>query len=385
MRIYLDNAATSWPKPEAVYTAVEHYQREVGAAAGRSAYRDANEAQRIVDAARRGCAALLGAGDPARLVFGANGTDALNLAIHGLLEAGDRVVTTDIEHNSVLRPLADAARAKHIEVEFVGCDAAGYVDPDDVREALRRKPTRLVAISHASNVSGAVQAVSEVSRLAHEAEALVLVDACQSAGHTAVDVRELGADLLAASGHKGLLGPLGVGVLYLRPGLEAQLRPTRQGGTGINSAEDRQPPAAPERYEAGNLNTPALAGLAAATKWLGEQTIAAIAAHEAELVQRLVAGLTSLSNVRMHGPAADQPRVAVVSFSVEGYDPQDFAAALDSSFGVQCRAGLHCAPRIHAALGTAASGGLVRLSCGWSTTAEDVDRALEAIAAISAA
>jgi cysteine desulfurase family protein len=385
MRIYLDNAATSWPKPEAVYAAVDGYQRKVGASAGRSAYRDAAEAQRVVDAARRGCAEALGAIDPWKIIFGANGTDVLNLAIHGLLRSGDRVVTTVVEHNSVLRPLAEAARTKNVEVTHVGCDAAGYVDPTAVRQVVRAKPTRLVVVSHASNVTGAIQPVAEIANVARDANSRLLVDAAQSAGHAAIDVRALGVDLLATSGHKGLLGPLGTGVLYVRSGLETELQPIRQGGTGLNSTEDRQPTAMPERYEAGNLNTPALAGLAAASQFFLEQGIASIIEHEGRLVQRLLNGLCGMPNIRVYGPAAGQPRVAVVSFSVEGYDPQDFAAALDSSFGVQCRAGLHCAPRMHAQLGTVARGGTIRFSCGWSTTEAEVDRALEAVAAIAGA
>jgi selenocysteine lyase/cysteine desulfurase len=197
-------------------------------------------------------------------------------------------------------------------------------------------------------------------------------------------VAELGADLLAASGHKGLLGPLGTGLLYVREGLEADIAPLRQGGTGIDSQSNRQPDVLPWRYEAGNLNTPALAGLAAAVQFLSERSVSEVAAHEAALVQRLIDGLNSIGAVRIYGPHGSQPRASVVSFSVEGYDPQEFAAALDGSFGVQCRAGLHCAPRMHEALGTAATGGTVRLSVGWSTTDQEVDSALEAVAAIAA-
>jgi len=384
MRVYLDNAATSWPKPEAVYAAVDRYQRVVGAAAGRSGYREAGEAQRVVDAARRGCAALLGVVDPSRLVFGANGTDALNLAIHGLLRSGDHVVTTVCEHNSVLRPLAEAGRTRNVTVTYVGCDGAGYIDPHDIQRALTPR-TRLVAITHASNVTGAIQPLEAIARVARTAQVTLLVDAAQSAGHVPLDIDALEADLVATSGHKGLLGPLGTGVLYIRSGLEGLLKPTRQGGTGLNSTVDAQPDQLPERYEAGNLNTPALAGLAASTEFLAEQTVDAIAERELMLVARLWEGLSDIPGVRLYGPSDEQPRAAVVSFRVEGYDPQDFAAALDSSFGVQCRAGLHCAPRMHAALGTVAQGGLVRLSCGWATTAAEVDKALEAIAAIATA
>jgi len=384
MRIYLDNAATSWPKPEAVYAAADSYQRTIGAAAGRSGYSDAVEAQRIVDDARRSCAAVLGAGDASRIVFGFNGTDALNLAIHGVLQAGDHVVTTVCEHNSALRPLAEAARSHGVEVVHVPCNAAGYVDPDDIQRALTAR-TRLIAVTHGSNVTGALQPLAAIADVAHDAGTLLLVDAAQTAGHVPLDVQALNIDLLATSGHKGLLGPLGVGVMYVRPGVEKQLAPVRQGGTGLNSTEDRQPQEMPHRFEAGNLNTPALAGFGAALRYLLDESVEKIADHEATLVQRIIDGLHSIPGVRVFGPPVGEPRAPVVSFGVRGYDPQDFAAALDGSFGVQCRAGLHCAPRMHAALGTLASGGLVRLSPGWSTSDVDVDRVLEAIAAIARA
>jgi cysteine desulfurase family protein len=382
MRIYLDNAATSWPKPEAVYAAVDQYQREVGAAAGRGAYQHAIEAQRTVDAARRGCATLLGVTDPLRIVFAANGTDALNLAIHGLLRSGDRVVTTVCEHNSVLRPLAEAQRSLGINLTVVGCDEHGRVDLDELRRALRPK-TRLLAITHASNVTGAVQPVVEAAAAAHAVGALVLVDAAQTAGHVPTNVDELGADLLACSGHKGLLGPLGTGALYVREGIESDLTPVRQGGTGIDSQADRQPDTLPWRYEAGNLNVAALAGLAAATMFCLERSIGALAAHESALIAQLREGLSSIEGVRVYGPPRLEHRAPVVSFSVEGYDPQEFAAALDASAGVQCRAGLHCAPRMHAALGSDKIGGLVRMSVGWSTTEQEVETALRAVAAIA--
>ncbi|HEX6960656.1 MAG TPA: aminotransferase class V-fold PLP-dependent enzyme, partial [Lacipirellula sp.] len=209
--------------------------------------------------------------------------------------------------------------------------------------------------------------------------------ASQSAGHTPIDCQALGVDLLATAAHKGLLGPAGTGLLYVKPGIEAELRPMRQGGTGVESQLDRQPDELPARYEAGSLNAPALAGLAAAAKYLRDRTIADIAAHEVNIMQRLSDGLQTIDRVRIYGPGPGQRRGPVVSFSVEGYDPQDFAAALDGSFGVQCRAGLHCAPLMHKALGTDKLGGLVRLSPGWSTTTVEIDRAIEAIAALASA
>jgi cysteine desulfurase family protein len=382
MRIYLDNAATSWPKPEPVYAAVDRYQREIGAAAGRGAYRDAVEAQRVVDDARRRCASLFCVSDPSRIVFGSNGTDMLNLALHGLVQSGDHVITTVCEHNSVLRPLAELSRTRGVEVTHVGCDAHGYVDPQDIKRAISSK-TRLIAVTHASNVTGAIQPIREIVGLSEKA--LTLIDAAQSAGHIQLDLNEVPVDLLACSGHKGLLGPLGTGVLYIRPGVEKLLQPTRQGGTGLNSTEDHQPSELPHRYEAGNLNTPALAGLAAAAGFLQERRIASLADHEAACVRRLIERLQSIAAVRLYGPPPGEPRAPVVSFSVEGYDPQEFAAALDAAAGIQCRAGLHCAPRMHDALGTTKLGGLVRMSVGWSTTHEEIDRALEAVATIAAA
>jgi selenocysteine lyase/cysteine desulfurase len=325
----------------------------------------------------------LGVGDPQRLVFATNGTDALNLAIHGLLRNGDHVVTTVCEHNSVLRPLADASRARGVRVTHIGCDDAGFVKLDELERALR-PDTRLLAITHASNVTGAVQPVAEAAALAKAAGALVVVDAAQTAGHLPISVDELGADLLACSGHKGLLGPLGTGLLYVRPGIETELTPVRQGGTGVDSESEHQPGELPMRYEAGNLNTAALAGVAAAAEFLGERSVSRVAAHEAALIVQLDAGLRSNAAVRVYGPRNPCLRAPVVSFSVEGYDPQEFAAALDASAGVQCRAGLHCAPRMHQALGTTPTGGLVRMSVGWSTTPEDVELAIRAVAAIAA-
>ena len=218
-RIYLDNAATSWPKPEAVYDAVDRYQREVGGPNGRSGYREALEANRVVERARRGVAKLIGAPDPLHVVFGCNGTDVLNLAIRGSVRPGDHVVTTVCDHNSVLRPLRALREQHDVTVTYVPCDGQGFVSPDDVRAALRPN-TRLVAVVHASNVTGAIQPIAEIGPIVRESEALFLVDAAQSLGHVPIDVRQLEVDLLAAPGHKGLLGPLGTGVLYLRPGVE---------------------------------------------------------------------------------------------------------------------------------------------------------------------
>lgn len=383
-RIYLDNAATSWPKPQQVYEAVDRCQRDVGAAAGRGVYAEASEASRLVAAARQAVAALLGAGDPRQIVFTFNGTDALNLAIHGALAAGGHVVTTAAEHNSVLRPLRQLEEAGRATVTRVPCSAEGLVDPEEIRRAVR-PGTRLVAVTHASNVTGAIQPVADVVQIAHQQGALCLVDAAQTAGELPIDVAALGVDLLAAPGHKGLLGPLGTGLLYLRPGVEAHVAPLRQGGTGSQSEQDRQPESLPDRYESGNLNVPGLAGLGAGAAWLAGRGVAPLRRHAERLTARLLAGLGEVPGVRLYGPAAQCQRVAIVSFTLAGFDPQEVAISLDSAYRVQARPGLHCAPGIHRALGTLETGGTVRFSLGPFTTIEDIDTAIQAVAALAMA
>jgi cysteine desulfurase family protein len=384
-RIYLDNAATSWPKPEAVYAAVDHYQREIGAPNGRSGYREAIEANAIVERARQGVAELIGADDPLQIIFGSNGTDVLNLAIRGIVRPGDHVVTTVCDHNSVLRPLRALREQAGVEVSYVPCDGAGLVSPDDVRAALR-PDTRLVAVIHASNVTGAIQPIEAIGRIVRERGALFLVDAAQSLGHVPFDVSRIEVDLVAAPGHKGLLGPLGTGVLYIRPGVERQLEPLRYGGTGTRSDEDRQPDELPDKYEPGNHNLPGLAGLVASCEFLARKSIPSIHAHHAALTARLLDRLLETSGLTVHGPQATAQRTSVVSITVDGYDPQELAAVLEASRRIQCRAGLHCAPRMHEALGTSEGGGTLRISPGYSTTLDDIDvvtAALEEVASLS--
>jgi cysteine desulfurase family protein len=381
-RIYLDNAATSWPKPEAVYDAVDHYQREVGGPNGRSGYREALEANRVVERARRGVAKLIGAADPRHVVFGCNGTDVLNLAIRGTVRPDDHVITTVCDHNSVLRPLRTLREQHGVAVTYVPCDGQGFVSPDDVRAALRTN-TRLVAVVHASNVTGAIQPIAEIGAVVRESQALFLVDAAQSLGHVPIDVSELEVDLLAAPGHKGLLGPLGTGILYIRPGVERKVEPLRCGGTGTQSDEDRQPVVLPDKYEPGNHNMLGLAGLAAASEFLEQHTIDAIDAHHTKLAERLMERLRAIEGVIIHGPQTTADRTSVVSITVDGYDPQEIAAMLEASHRVQCRAGLHCAPRMHESLGTSASGGTVRLSPGYATTIEQIETVAAAVEEIA--
>jgi cysteine desulfurase family protein len=375
-RIYLDNAATSWPKPEAVYRAVDDYMRRVGAPAGRAAYSEAAEAERLVASCRKKIADLINLGDPTRIIFSQNGTDSLNLALHGLLKAGDHVVTTVCEHNSVLRPLSFLSD-RGVSATYVPCDGQGYVDPDAIRQAITAK-TRLIAVIHASNVIGAIQPVEAIGKIAYERGVYFLVDAAQSLGYVHIDIAQIGCHLLAAPGHKGLLGPLGSGVLYVAPGMEQHLEPVRQGGTGTKSDQDRQPEELPDRYESGNLNVPAIIGLEA-----GVSHVAQLGPHRIEgqtrgLVQRLLNGITGLPGLQIYGPPSGEKRVGVVSLNVAGFDPRELAAILDSQWQIQTRAGLHCAPRMHGALKTLPTGTL-RLSLGHFTTQEQVDAAIAAL------
>lgn len=374
-RIYLDNAATSWPKPEAVYLAVDDYQRRLGAAVGRGGYSEASETERLITLCRGRVAALIGASDVSRVIFTQNGTDSLNLALHGLLRPGDHVVTSVCEHNSVLRPLRYLEQHADLRVTYVGCDGQGYVDPDKIRAAVLPR-TKLIALIHASNVTGALQPVEEVGRIAAECEVAYLVDAAQSLGHAPVDVKKIGCHLLAAPAHKGLLGPLGVGLLYIAPGLEQRLAPARQGGTGTRSDEEEQPATLPDKYEAGNLNAPGILGLGAA---LAERETIGL---ELETPQPLLADwLTALQEIpglTLYGPRNATRRVGVFSFNLTGYEPQELAALLDAAHHIQVRAGLHCAPRMHLALGTAPHG-TVRISPGRYTTREDLATTITAL------
>lgn len=376
--IYLDNAATSFPKPECVYEAMDRYNRESGVAVGRGAYRQAIEVQGEVDRCRQRLAQLLNAENPQRIIFTFNGTDSLNLAIQGVLRQGDHVITSVIEHNSVLRPLHELEREGRIELTLVPVDQAGVVNPDDFRQALRPH-TRLLALTHASNVTGAIQPCADVGQIARAAGAVYLVDAAQTVGHVPIDVRALSADLVAAPGHKALMGPLGTGFIYIKPGIEQDLRSVRQGGTGTRSEVEFQPSTLPDKYEAGNHNAPGLIGLSAALKWRMEQPPAAVQAHEQKLLEHLLHGLEAIPGIEIHGPPTVAGRVGVVSISLGDQDPQIVATLLDQVAQVQVRSGLHCAPGAHRALGTLDRGGTVRFSVGAFTTQQELDIALDAL------
>jgi cysteine desulfurase/selenocysteine lyase len=290
-------------------------------------------------------------------------------------------VTTVAEHNSVLRPLADLA-AVGVSTTYVRCSSTGIVDPADVRAALRPE-TRLVAITHASNVTGAIQPVAEIAAIAREAGARVLCDAAQTAGHLPIDINALGADFVAAPGHKGLLGPLGTGLLAIRPAAASELHSVRQGGTGTQSERAEQPEDLPAKFESGNLNVGGILGLGAGAGYLAERGLADLEQHGRELCQRLLDGFSQLPGLRVYGPASAAQRVPLVSIRLDGYDPQEVALVLDAAHRIQVRPGLHCAPRMHEALATQAGGGTVRFSLGPFTTATEIDATIAALAELA--
>lgn len=378
MRIYLDNAATSYPKPEAVYAAVDRYNRHIGMAIGRGASRDAVDASRIVERCRQRVARLFGVSSVEHVVFTFNGTDSLNMALHGVCRPGDHVIATTLEHNSVLRPLRWLQQQRQIDVTWIEPDSTGAITPIQVRSALRPS-TRLLAVQHASNVTGRVQSVDDLCAVARAAGVLTLVDAAQSAGHIPIDLARQPIDLLACPGHKGLLGPLGTGVLVVRPGLESELACWRLGGTGTYSDDETQPMTMPDRFEAGNHNAPGLAGLSEGVAALASPEVTTWQADESERIRGLVDRLRAVNGVTVYGHEAGQTSTGVVSFTLQGYEPQEVASILDESFGIQVRAGLHCAPGTHRFLGTLAQGGTVRLSPGPWSRAEDLQAVIDAV------
>ena len=374
IRRYLDNAATSWPKPAPVLAAWSRAACDVGAAAGRAAYRSAVEADAIRQRARAAAARLLGGVDPARVALPGGCTLALNLAIHGLVRPGDHVIATAADHNAVLRPLHALARRGIADLTILPCDGLGRVDPAAVA-AVWRPATRLVACTHACNVTGAVQAVAEIAAITHARGGRLLVDAAQTLGQIPLDVAALGADLVAAPAHKWLHGTAGVGLLWARPGIEPE--PLVQGGTGSRSESLDMPEAFTDRLEPGTPDVPALAAFVAAAGWLEDRGIAATGAACRALAAECAARLRSLGGVRVLA-AAGAP---IVSFTVAGYDPGEIAAILEQAAGVEVRSGFHCAAAVHEHLGTAAAG-TVRASFGPGNDRSDVEAVVRVVETI---
>lgn len=376
--IYLDNAATSYPKPAPVIEAVVRCLSEQGANPGRGAYPMALAASRVIFEAREAVAELIGASDAADVVFTVNATDGLNLALKGLLRPGDHAIASGIEHNAVARPLS-ALADRGVFVDTARHAPDGTIDLVQL-ESLIRSNTRLIVTVHASNVLGTILPVSKIAALAKRHGVLYVLDAAQTAGCQPLDVGALGADVVVFSGHKGVLGPMGTGAAWISPRVE--VHELRQGGTGGESERTEQPCTRPDRYESGTLNTPGIAGLGAAARFVLDEGVATIAEREAALAQRLLAGLASQPGVTVYGPPAGSPRVPVISINVAGMDAHELAFLLDREHGIAARSGLHCAPSAHSVMGTLETG-VLRFGIGFFNTESEIDQTLAAVHAIT--
>ncbi|MEA3339178.1 MAG: aminotransferase class V-fold PLP-dependent enzyme, partial [Chloroflexota bacterium] len=350
--IYLDNAATSWPKPPGVVKAMVHFMNEVGANPGRAAHQRAIESGRLIYEVREAVAELFNAPDPLRVTFGPNVTEALNLALCGYLHPGDHVITSSMEHNSVMRPLRALERqpgpcSGGIELTVIQCSPNGILDPAGVEAAIRPN-TVMVALNHGSNVVGTLLPVAEVGRICRERDLLLLVDAAQTGGAYPIDVQADQIDLLAFTGHKSLYGPMGTGGLIVGGRVDvARLEPLKRGGTGSNSEREEQPDFLPDMCESGTPNAVGLAGLGAGVRWVLERGVEEIRTHEAALTQRLIDGLRAIPGVTVYGGLDAKRQTATVSFNVAGMAPSEAGLRLDDEYGIMCRVGLHCAPAAH--------------------------------------
>ena len=379
--IYLDNGATSFPKPEEVYVYMDDFYRRYGVNPGRSGYDLCIESGDLVEATRRLLCAFFGGTDPSRLVFGYNATDALNLAIFGLLQPGDHAVTTHVEHNSSLRPLW-TLQQQGVDVDWVDFDGNGYIDPEEVISKLQPR-TRAVVINHGSNVIGTVQPVAAIGKACRVRGIPLVLDVSQTAGMLPLDMESLGAGVICFTGHKSLMGPMGIGGMYVHPDVE--LRQVRAGGTGVRSAQRHHLEEYPYRMEYGTPNLPGIAGLNAGVKWVQARGVAAIHRHEMELWRQLRDGLRGIEGVTLY--CADEvpgrERISVVSFNVAGVEAGDVGTMLDVDHGIACRTGLHCAPMVHEHLGTDRMHGSVRFGVGPFNTAEQVATAVSAVGEIA--
>lgn len=373
--IYLDNGATSFPKPEEVYTTMDSFYRNYGVNPGRSGYDLAVEAGAVVDDTRKCLTEFFNGTDPSHLCYSYNSTDALNLVIFGMLQPGDHAISTTLEHNSVLRPLYHLSQ-EGVEVDYVPFDGAGFVDPDEIHKLIKSN-TRLVIINHASNVIGTIQPIREIGKICREAGIPFAIDASQSAGKIPIDMEDQFLDIVIFTGHKSLLGPVGIGGLYVRDGVE--IRHTRVGGSGILSALRTHVEEYPYRLESGTINTVGVAGLQAGLKWVLNEGVADIHAHEMKLARMLRDGLSEIDGVTLYCLDDLTDHIAVLTFNIDGMEAEDVGAMIDLDHDIACRTGLHCAPLVHDQLGTTEIRGAVRFSIGPFNTEEHILAAIEAV------
>jgi cysteine desulfurase / selenocysteine lyase len=370
--IYLDNAATSYPKPESTITLLDRFVKDIGGNPGRSGHNLSLEAARIVFDAREQLTSFIGGRNSEQLIFTQNGTESLNLAILGLIGERDHVITTSMEHNSVMRPLTHLQKERSLEVSVVQASQEGMVDPKEFRKLVRRE-TMAVIVNHGSNVTGTVQPLHEIRKAVPEA--IFIVDACQTIGSVPIDVEEMGIDILCFSGHKSLLGIQGTGAVYIRPDLE--LTPLKFGGTGSKSESIEPPMMLPDRYECGTPNTPGIAALLGGLSFIMETGMEAMTKRKKELKESILHGLTGIGGVQVYGNPGKSDSLAIISFNVKGRLPSEVGYTLNKE-EIFVRVGLHCSPIAHRTIGTF-PGGTVRVSPGYFTTDEEVNEFLEAI------
>ncbi len=375
--IYLDNAATTFPKPEKVYKAIDKCLREYGANPGRAGHKLALEAGRSIYRTRELVCKLFNIENPMQVVFTSNATDSLNLALKGILKSGDHVITTSMEHNSVIRPII-ALEAIGVENTIVQCNEQGILDPSKIKAAIKSN-TKLIAMTHGSNVSGTIMPIEEIGKIAKQSGVYLLVDGAQTAGIYEIDVQKMNIDLLALPGHKGLMGPQGTGILYIREGLE--LAHMKEGGTGSRSEILQQPDIIPDRYESGTVNTPGIVGLGAGLEFIFETGIDKIRKHEEELTSIFLEELKKLKKIKIYGPQDAKKQAAVISINIGEEDSSEISYILDSVFDIGVRSGLHCAPLAHKTLGSFEQG-TIRFSIGFFNTKEDIYKAIEALKSI---
>jgi len=375
--IYLDNAATTWPKPPEVLKAMTDVLERAGGNPGRSGHRLSIEAARIIYDTREEIAGFFGATDPLRVIFTGNATQALNLALKGILKPGDSVVVTSMEHNAVMRPLRSLEK-QGIRLNIARCAPDGTIDLKELEKAIE-SGTRLVVAVHASNVVGTIMPVDNIASISHRAGALLLVDASQTAGVISINMHETDIDLLAFTGHKELQGPPGIGGLIISDNVDVlQIEPLIRGGTGSRSESEEQPEDMPDKFESGTPNLAGIAGLGAGIKWISERGIGEIRGHLKELNQALIEGLSSIPNVKVCGTLDSERSVAIVSFTVSGKHVSEIGLRLDEEYAILSRVGLHCAPAAHKTIGSF-PGGTIRLAPGIFTTSGDIQESIRAI------
>ncbi len=373
--IYLDWSATSYKKPTQVLDAMISFIEDVGVSSGRGAYKRAFAADNIVYECRKEVARLFSVSDPARIAFTSGATESINLLLKGFLQPGDHVVTTSLEHNAVIRTLHRLKLTRDVDYTIVHCDSGGHFDLTDFKKSVRPN-TKLFALNHASNVIGRILPIRAITKIAHEHNAKIMLDTAQSAGSLEVNVAELDVDLLAFAGHKSLLGPQGVGGVYIREGIT--LATFKEGGTGSDSKSRTMPENLPERFEAGTLNYPGIAGLKEGLKYINSRGVTSIRKAELEVIKYALERLKALEHLTLYGSGNADDTVGVFALNVKGYEPSVVAHTLDIEHGIMVRSGLHCAPLAHESIGTL-DGGALRASIGYTTTKHEIDVFIDAL------